>query len=272
LRVEGQAALEKRLRPPEHPPAAECLARLVEQLPVVRRKTFGFDHAHQLFRRIAIDRRGVVQRVGTQPDGGTGLLKFPVMFRICGLKNRFDMRGRDNLADLAVSGCQNPDKPPVTVNDRTAAVAGQGPCIGMDARPRTGICRRIDRKVTGSVDPRAITPLIERNDMQLLGFAIRHCWRVVRQAIGGFHPQDDKVSREIMCQRRGRTNPTLDITCHDLCVIFGNMPIGDDKTVGNHRSGRDHVWRLYTDDPVGPNAYRLRRVACQSGHRNVKEA
>ena len=109
------------------------------------------------------------------------------------------MRGRDKLADLAVSGCQDPDKPPVNVNDRTAAVAGQGPCIGMDARPRAGICCRIERKVTGSVDPRAITPLIERNNMQLLGFAIRHWWRVVRHAIGAFHPQDDKVSRKTMC-------------------------------------------------------------------------
>ena len=158
------------------------------------------------------------------------------MRHIRGLKNRCDMRRWDNFADLAVTRCQNSDKPPVPVNNRAAAVSWQSPRIGMNARPRAGICRGIERKVTVGVNPGGIAPLVEGNDMQLLGHAIHHHGRLVRNAINTFHPQDYKISWKIMRQRRCSPDSPFTVTRHDPRVILGHMPVGNNKAVGNHRS------------------------------------
>ena len=50
------------------------------------------------------------------------------------------------------------------------------------------------------------------------------------------------------------------------------MPISDDETVGNHRSGGDHVWCFDADNPVSPITYRLRSIAYRSGRWKVEQA
>jgi len=108
--------------------------------------------------------------------------------------------------------------------------------------------------------------------MQLLRFAIRHSRRLVWKAIGAFNPQNDKISRKIMRQWCRGPYPSFAVTRHYPRVILGDMPVGDDETVGNHRSGRDHVRRFDADDPVGPPAYRFSCVACRRGQRKLEQA
>ena len=79
-------------------------------------------------------------------------------------KQRREMLNGDDLAHIAITSRQNANQFTSRIQHGAAAIAGQRPCIGMNAGLWEGFCVRMIGKGTRLIRTWLVASLIETND------------------------------------------------------------------------------------------------------------